>query len=105
VANRVGEIYRSLARWKLDFFRWSMAGELLQLRSLVASLCDNFLNEIEQFIITLSNELANALDKPPGGPPQVIDLTLKLTLPDQTQLTQEFARIENLVATGKLEWH
>jgi hypothetical protein len=105
VANRVGNIYRSLMQWKLDFLRLSSADELLQLRSLFASLCDNNITEIEEFVIYVSSALADALNKPPGGPPQVLNLTLKLTVPDQTPLTQELARVTNLIATGDLKWH
>ncbi|MBZ5631621.1 MAG: DUF4062 domain-containing protein [Acidobacteriia bacterium] len=103
-ANRVGEAYRSILQWKLDFFSLYLDDELLKLRSLSASLGDNTVEEIEQFIDKLSNELDDALKKPPGGPTREITLTLTFTVPDQTQLTEEVARITDLVATGKLKW-
>ncbi len=104
VASRIGSSYRSLMQWKLDFLCLSTVNELLQLRSLAASLCDNAVAEIEQFALKFSSELENALNKPAGGPPQEISLTLTLTVPDQEPLTQELARVRALVAAGDLEW-
>lgn len=104
VANRVGDIYRSLLRWRLEFFRQSPMDELLQLRTLAASLCDNTITEIEVFVSKLSSEIADALDKPPGGPSRVVTLTLTLTAPDQAPLKQELTRLTNLFTTRKLKW-
>jgi len=104
VAERVGNIYRSLMEWKLDFFRMSMAEELLQLRKLAASLIDNTITEIEEFVLRLSAELADALNSPQCGSSRQITLTLTLTVADQKPLNEEINRLSELVAIGEIEW-
>jgi len=104
VTERVGNIYRSLMQWKLDFLRLSPDDELLRLRGLASSMCDNTVAEIEEFAVKLSIHLAEALNKPPGDPPQHFTATLKLTVPDQTPFTRELARVNKLIAKGELKW-
>jgi hypothetical protein len=105
VTKRVGDIYRSLMNWKLEFSRLSAPDELIQLRTLAAGLCDNTITEVEQFAVKVSSELAAALNRPQDGTPQVLNLTLFFTVPDQTPLFQEIERLNALVAAGQLDWN
>ena len=104
VANRIGAVYRSVLQWKLDFFCMSVDPQLLKLRSLASSLCDNVVAEFEEFAQELSTKLASALNAPAGSPPTTLSVVLKLTLPDQTNTAKELESISNLIASRELKW-
>ena len=65
-ASRIGETYRSVLQWKLDYLCLSVDNELAALRSIASGLCDNIVTEIEDFIRTVASELTDSLGKPPG---------------------------------------
>jgi len=105
VASRFGENYRSLLKWKLDYFCLRPPDEFLQLRTLAAGLCDDKVPEIEEFVARLATELVEALNRTPGGPPRVLELTLTLSGADQTPLNGELARLSRLIESGELQWN
>ncbi len=99
VANRIGAVYRASLEWKLDFYRLILNEQLLHLRSITASLLDNSIVEIEETTIRLSKELVEDLSKPPDTPGSV-NITLRLTIPDLTELQNELTRLNSLDWTG-----
>jgi len=94
VANRVGAIYRLTLEWKIDLYRLILDDRLLKLRALVASILDNCVTEIEQFVSSLPKKVAEGLTASLGAPVSM-EAILRLTIPDLTELTEEMSRMKS----------
>ena len=104
VAKRLGEFYRNLLEWKLDYQRFEVPEEMERLRLLAATICDNIVAELEEFSHELKTSLTNAMEAVGKGQSVKVHLTLTLTVPDLAELNQEIARINGLVKSGALRW-
>jgi len=94
VAMRLGEIYREVLKWKLDFHRLSIDSNYLRLTSLVSCLLDNTVREVEEYSGTMSPKLRGAITRSRTTDERIeLNLTLTLTVPDMTELDIELARL------------
>jgi len=105
VAKRLGEVYRNLLEWKLEYQRFQVPEEMERLRLLAATICDNMVAEIEEFSHKLKTSLTNAMEAVGKGQCVRVDLNLTLTVPDLgAEQEKEFARINGLVKSGAIRW-
>jgi hypothetical protein len=104
-ASRLAAAYRSALEWKSTFLRAALPDELEGLRSVASRFCDNMISEVEEFAAKVKDELANAVTKMQSGQPAVVALTLKLTVPDLSELQPELDRVTILIRSGRLNWN
>lgn len=104
VANRVGETYRAILRWKLNFLSVSVSEQLLGLRYSTARMYDNVVSEIEAFNEEQLIRISEAMNAPPGDPKRTMKLQLTLTIPDLTKMNHEIEHIKTLIRNGELNW-
>ncbi len=103
-AQRLVDSYRNVLEWKLDSLRVAGPDPTKRLRSIVASMCDNIVAEIEEFSRTVKATIAEALAAPRTGQRRELTITLTLTTPDLTEYERELSRVSALVESGKLDW-
>jgi hypothetical protein len=94
VANRVGAIYRFALEWKIDLYRLILDDRLLKLRALVASILDNCITELEEFVSKLPKTVAEGLTASLSAPVSM-EAILCLTIPDVTEVTEEISRMKS----------
>jgi hypothetical protein len=94
VGRKLANLYREAIQWSLDFKNIDVDDDFRRIVELTGRMTTNMVYEIEEFSAryqtTLEETLAN-LPKP--GEQRVIDLTLKVTMPDMTELHAEVERI------------
>lgn len=101
-ADRLAGIYRSALEWKPEFLCLVLPAELENLRSIISRFCDNIVPAFEEFSRKLSSSLATAISDLQLGKQGTVNLTLKVTMPDDSDLQLEFDRISSLIETGVL---
>lgn len=101
VAEKFVEAYKSALEWTIHVRKTSVPDECEKLISLVADLCKNIINEIEEFSQSMSRELNNAIRQFQPGKPMELELFLNLTVPDMTEYSCEFDKLVELVTLRK----
>jgi hypothetical protein len=103
-ANRLATAYRTALEWKLDFRRIELPEEMENLRSIAERMCDNVISEVEEFSHTVKSSLTSAIQAAQTGVQAKVEITLRLTVPDQSELQPEMDRLTSLIRSGALHW-
>ncbi len=94
VGKKLVSLYREAIEWSLDFKNVDVDDDFRRIVELTARMSTNMVDEIEEFSARYQTTLEDALaNLPEPGEQRVIDLTLKLTMPDMTELHAEVERI------------
>jgi uncharacterized protein YdeI (YjbR/CyaY-like superfamily) len=96
--------YRTALEWKLDFRRIELPEEMENLRSIAERMCDNVISEVEEFSHTVKSSLTSAIQAAQTGVQAKVEITLRLTVPDQSELQPEMDRLTSLIRSGALHW-
>jgi len=92
-AQRLGQVYRRLLEWSLDFKQVQVSDEFAPALSIIGRFPQNMISELEQFSCRIQ-EIRNAiLQYEKTKEPQTIDICLTLTCPDMSDLEIELQRL------------
>jgi hypothetical protein len=94
IASRIADGYLQAIEWTLEFHRLKTMPELETLMTLASHFSANVLKEIETFSASLYDDIAHALGS--HSPGDLVNFTLKLTVPDTTPFVQELQRVATL---------
>lgn len=92
--KRLAEFYRSILEWTIELRHIQVDDEYSRLIELVARLSHKAIGEIEAFAASFNRQLDDALLRlKESKQPQSLNITLKLTMPDMTELHDELRRL------------
>ena len=89
---RLAHGYEQLLDWSLEFPRVQVNQEFKRLVQLTGAMASNVQSEIEEFSQSLYDVMAQYLAQPEKSG---LAVTLKLTVPDQSELFTEFKKLAN----------
>jgi hypothetical protein len=101
VAQKLGEVYRSAIEWTLEFRRVNADEDFRKLVRITSMMLSNVIKEIEEFSENMHKQLNELLNNwPQPGETRILDISLKLTVPDMSELDEEVERLEQLYGFG-----
>jgi hypothetical protein len=93
-AQRLGLVYRRLLEWTSEFRHADSEEHFHAVLAIVARASQNVISELEGFSRTLQQEINSAVSRyERTKEPQSLELTLKLTVPDLTDLDAELHKL------------
>jgi hypothetical protein len=96
VGKRMAEVYRSILEWTAEFRRIQVDDKFSRLLELTAHMSHNAIEEIESFVANYNQKIEDTWRRHEATKqPQSLELTLKLTLPDLTELEGELDRLRS----------
>ncbi len=95
VAQRVGELYRSVIRWTIEFVSVESKEELQPIIEIASRFSRAFLGDIEEYSERLRRELPRAIN-PPADQTEPVNLVLTLSAPPVEEFEKEAERLEQL---------
>ena len=97
VGRRIGDIYREILKWTIEFKAVSVEDELQRAVELASRLSANTIYELEEYSEQMQRKLAEVLAVAAAtGETQYFELILKLTAPPMEEYMAEMERIEGL---------
>lgn len=94
VANRMSQAYKRMIDWTLEFRRVKVERDFERLLELASGMAMNMITEIEEFAERIHNEINDALSNlTDSSEKRVVTLTLTLTAPDMSALSEELERV------------
>ena len=94
VAQRLGLVYRRLLEWTAEFKHADSNEGFGTALAIVARASQNVISELEDFSRNLQNEIASAvLRYETTKTPQSIEISMKITCPDMTDLQTELQKL------------
>lgn len=97
IANRLGEGYKKLIDWALEFKNVKVEENYQKALELCSHISDNAICEIEEFANRIHIEINKAIDNIDiSSEPVTLNLILTLTAPDMTEFNDEIERLSNL---------
>lgn len=99
VSERFGQCYRELLEWKLDYYRTNVPEWAEALKRVASSMLDESVTESERFVDEAVERIKQALT---ATSPQVISLTLTLTMSHVEEFEVELSTLQKLVDEGGL---
>lgn len=83
VAQRLGQVYRRLVEWSLDFMQIQADKEFEQILRIVSKASHNAISEVEGFSQTLQAQISDGVSRyEKTREPQSMQITLTMTCPD-----------------------
>lgn len=102
VARKLGEVYRSALEWTLEFRRVNVDEDFRELVRISSKMLSNVISEIEEFSENIRQQLNEILNNwPQLDETRTLEFILKLTVPDMSELSREFRRLEKLYGFGQ----
>jgi len=94
VAKRLAEFYRCILEWTVDFRHIHVDDKFSRILELHARMSHNAIKEIEEFAVNYNQQLDDVVRRyQETKQPQSMEITLKLTCPDMTELNAEYSRL------------
>jgi hypothetical protein len=103
-AKRLAEVYKSAMEWRVDFVRVEVPKELDRIKEATARLCDNMVQEIEEFSLKVNRDLKQAVVEAQSGKKVTLNFMLTLTSSGFAEFENEMQQMKALIADGKLAW-
>jgi hypothetical protein len=96
VSQKLADVYRRAIQWTLDFRALDVDEDFANLVRVASRMLSNVINEIEEFSKNVAEQLREALNNlpKPGEPPRKVNLTLSLSVPDMSELSEELRKLE-----------
>lgn len=97
VAKRLGDVYRRILEWTIEFRCILVEDEVRYLMELISQMSHNAIGEIEKFAANYNQTLEDAIQRyNESKQPQSFEVTCTLTCPDMTKLNCEIQRLRML---------
>jgi hypothetical protein len=98
VPKGLGEVYRSVLKWTVDFNEVELASELQTLISLAASFSSTLIVQFESIPIRLREAIAQAIAELDRGKIGTIDVQVEFDTPAFPAFMAEFERVKPIIA-------
>lgn len=96
VARKVGESYRHMIQWTIDYRRIDVDEELQNLITISSRMSTNAVREVEEFSQTLQSTIVKEIAEHKPGVPRTITFKLTITAPPAEEVIEEMNRVRRV---------
>ena len=97
VAKKLVSVYERILEWTIEFHETEVDPEFEKLIKLASKLTDNIIQEFKDFLLSFQKNIKEAISVVPENDEQrVVNLTLKISVPEMPEFYEELERIRQL---------